>query len=158
MARQTCAWAGTTGGRPRRVPLRLLLLLPSLLRVPAALPRLQMTTNCIVEPRQSYADRIFTTGEVGWAGVRHIEGEMGRTKDYSALISKAQVGAALGLRRSGRARRGAAAGCAGQCMAAECMAGRPCLLLTMRPFAPVRHAGRSCPVSSTSRPRARPSL
>ncbi|EFN59446.1 hypothetical protein CHLNCDRAFT_29581 [Chlorella variabilis] len=49
-----------------------------------------MTTNCIVEPRQSYADRIFTTGEVGWAGVRHIEGEMGRTKDYSALISKAQ--------------------------------------------------------------------
>ncbi|KAL4431024.1 hypothetical protein ABPG75_006280 [Micractinium tetrahymenae] len=48
-----------------------------------------MTTNCISEPKKSYADRIFTTGEVGWAGVQHIEGEMGRTKDYSPLIQKA---------------------------------------------------------------------
>jgi len=31
-----------------------------------------MTTNCIQEPQQSYKDRIFTTGMVGWPGVRHI--------------------------------------------------------------------------------------
>ncbi|PSC68490.1 hydroxylamine reductase [Micractinium conductrix] len=48
-----------------------------------------MTTNCIVEPRKSYEDRIFTTGEVGWPGVGHIDGQMGKTKDYSALVSKA---------------------------------------------------------------------
>ena len=61
----------------------------------------QMTTNCISEPRKTYADRIFTTGEVGWAGVAHIEGEMGKTKDYSAVIQKAMV----------RAGRGVPAGC-----------------------------------------------
>lgn len=49
-----------------------------------------MTTNCIVEPRKSYADRIFTTGEVGWEGVRHIEGRAGQPKDYSQLIRRAQ--------------------------------------------------------------------
>lgn len=49
-----------------------------------------MTTNCIIEPRHSYSDRIFTTGEVGWSGVPHIEGEMGKTKDYSKVIEKAQ--------------------------------------------------------------------
>ena len=43
-------------------------------------------------------DRIFTTGEVGWAGVPHLEGRMGKTKDYSAVISKALV------RRQTRAR------------------------------------------------------
>jgi len=31
-----------------------------------------MTTNCIQEPRDSYRDRIFTTGVVGWPGIRHI--------------------------------------------------------------------------------------
>ena len=50
-----------------------------------------MTTNCITEPRSSYASRLFTTGEVGWEGVRHIPGTMGQTKDYSELIKKAQV-------------------------------------------------------------------
>lgn len=48
-----------------------------------------MTTNCIIEPRQSYKDRIFTTGEVGWSGVSHIDGKIGQTKDYSAVINKA---------------------------------------------------------------------
>ncbi|KAI7835279.1 hypothetical protein COHA_010819, partial [Chlorella ohadii] len=48
-----------------------------------------MTTNCIVEPRQAYKDRIFTTGEVGWSGVSHVEGKIGQTKDYSAVINKA---------------------------------------------------------------------
>jgi hydroxylamine reductase (hybrid-cluster protein) len=50
-----------------------------------------MTTNCITEPRSTYADRIFTTGEVGWSGVRHIEGQLGQAKDYSPLIQRAQV-------------------------------------------------------------------
>ncbi|KAL4431026.1 hypothetical protein ABPG75_006282 [Micractinium tetrahymenae] len=49
-----------------------------------------MTTNCITEPRSSYRDRIFTTGEVGWPGVAHISAPLGRTKDYSPLIQKAQ--------------------------------------------------------------------
>lgn len=31
-----------------------------------------MTSNCIIEPRPSYKDRIFTTGAVGWPGVRHL--------------------------------------------------------------------------------------
>lgn len=54
-----------------------------------------MTTNCIIEPRAAYSDRIFTTGEVGWPGVNHIgfgEGGIGAggAKDFSALIAKAQ--------------------------------------------------------------------
>ena len=51
-----------------------------------------MTTNCIVEPRASYQDRIFTTGEVGWPGVTHVAGAPGHRKDFSAAIAKAQVG------------------------------------------------------------------
>jgi hydroxylamine reductase len=31
-----------------------------------------MTSNCIIQPAKSYRDRIFTTGPVGWPGVRHI--------------------------------------------------------------------------------------
>jgi hypothetical protein len=57
----------------------------------------QMTTNCISEPRSSYADRMFTTGEVGWAGVTHIEGKPGQAKDFSSLIKMAQVGGRWGL-------------------------------------------------------------
>ncbi len=43
-----------------------------------------MTTNCIQKPRDSYKDRIFTTGLVGWPGVQHIS-----DSDYSAVIQKA---------------------------------------------------------------------
>ncbi|EFK08386.1 hydroxylamine reductase [delta proteobacterium NaphS2] len=43
-----------------------------------------MTTNCIQKPRDSYADNIFTTGLVGWPGVRHIA-----DKDFSPAIQKA---------------------------------------------------------------------
>ena len=32
-----------------------------------------MTSNCLIEPDRSYRQRIFTTGPVGWAGVRHID-------------------------------------------------------------------------------------
>jgi hydroxylamine reductase len=43
-----------------------------------------MTTNCIQKPRDSYRDRIFTTGLVGWPGVSHIA-----DKDFTAVIEKA---------------------------------------------------------------------
>ncbi len=42
------------------------------------------TTNCIQKPRDSYMDRVFTTGLVGWPGVNHIT-----DKDYTPLIDKA---------------------------------------------------------------------
>jgi hydroxylamine reductase len=42
------------------------------------------TTNCIQKPREDYADRIFTTGLVGWPGIKHIE-----DKDFSPVIEKA---------------------------------------------------------------------
>lgn len=49
-----------------------------------------MTTNCIVKPRDSYKDRIFTTGLVGFPGVAHIQDRAaGKQKDFSALIKKA---------------------------------------------------------------------
>ncbi len=43
-----------------------------------------MTTNCIQKPRDSYKDNIFTTGLVGWPGVRHISDH-----DFSPVIEKA---------------------------------------------------------------------
>ena len=48
-----------------------------------------MTTNCLMPPRPSYADRIYTTSVVGYPGLKHIpEDEHGR-KDFSALIDQA---------------------------------------------------------------------
>jgi len=55
-------------------------------RVPAAI---LMTTNCIQKPRDSYRDRIFTTGLVAWPDVRHIPGK-GEGKDFSPVIKKAR--------------------------------------------------------------------
>ncbi|MFO1477343.1 MAG: hydroxylamine reductase [Verrucomicrobiota bacterium] len=43
-----------------------------------------MTTNCIQEPQGSYAQRIFTTGHVGWPGVVHVSGH-----DFSQVIQAA---------------------------------------------------------------------
>jgi len=49
-----------------------------------------MTTNCIVKPKESYRDRIFTTGLVGWPGVPHIpERQDGGQKDFGPVIAKA---------------------------------------------------------------------
>ena len=31
-----------------------------------------MTTNCLMRPRETYKDRIFTTSVVGWDGVKYI--------------------------------------------------------------------------------------
>ncbi|EBU9957655.1 hydroxylamine reductase, partial [Salmonella enterica subsp. enterica serovar Tamberma] len=39
-----------------------------------------MTTNCIVPPKDSYKDRIYTTGSAGFPGCKHIPGEAGSTK------------------------------------------------------------------------------
>ena len=43
-----------------------------------------MTTNCIQKPRDSYNDKIFTTGLVGWPGVAHIA-----DKNFAPVIEKA---------------------------------------------------------------------
>jgi len=53
--------------------------------IPAAI---LMTTNCIQKPRNSYKDRIFTTGLVAWPGVEHVEAIDGK-KDFSKVINKA---------------------------------------------------------------------
>lgn len=49
-----------------------------------------MTTNCIVPPKDSYKDRMFTTGAAGYPGVKHIGGEIGEVKDFSEIISVAK--------------------------------------------------------------------
>lgn len=49
-----------------------------------------MTTNCIVPPKASYKDRLYTTGAAGFPGCRHIPGEIGEKKDFSALIEHAK--------------------------------------------------------------------
>lgn len=53
-----------------------------------------MTTNCIVPPKDSYKDRMFTTGAAGYAGCKHIEGEAGSKKDFSEIIELAKKCAA----------------------------------------------------------------
>ena len=49
-----------------------------------------MTTNCIVPPVDSYKDRLWTTGAAGYPGCKHIEGEYGEVKDFSAIIEQAK--------------------------------------------------------------------
>nr|WP_294666899.1 hydroxylamine reductase [uncultured Ruminococcus sp.] len=49
-----------------------------------------MTTNCIVPPKDSYKDRMFTTGAAGYPDVKHIDGEIGEVKDFSEIISVAK--------------------------------------------------------------------
>ena len=49
-----------------------------------------MTTNCIVPPKESYKDRLYTTGAAGFPGCRHIAGGIGEEKDFSALIEHAK--------------------------------------------------------------------
>jgi len=50
-----------------------------------------MTTNCIVPPKDSYKNRMFTTGAAGFAGCKHIEGEAGSVKDFSEIIELAKT-------------------------------------------------------------------
>lgn len=49
-----------------------------------------MTTNCIVPPKDSYKDRLYTTGAAGYPGCVHIPGGIGEEKDFSALIEQAK--------------------------------------------------------------------
>ena len=49
-----------------------------------------MTTNCIVPPKDSYKDRLYTTGAAGYPGCHHIPGEIGEKKDFSAIIAHAK--------------------------------------------------------------------
>ena len=48
-----------------------------------------MTTNCIVPPKDSYKDRLYTTGAAGYVGCTHIKGESEDNKDFSAIIEHA---------------------------------------------------------------------
>lgn len=47
------------------------------------------TTNCIMPPRASYADRVFTTAVVGYPGIRHIPDGKNGIKDFTPVIEKA---------------------------------------------------------------------
>ena len=49
-----------------------------------------MTTNCIVPPKDSYKDRIWTTGATGYPGCKHIDAPYGETKDFSPIIEQAK--------------------------------------------------------------------
>ena len=49
-----------------------------------------MTTNCIVPPKDSYKNRLFTTGSAGYPGCRHIDGATGEEKDFSEIIELAK--------------------------------------------------------------------
>ena len=51
---------------------------------------IMMTTNCIVPPKDSYKDRLYTTGAAGYPGCTHIPGEIGAQKDFSAIIEHAK--------------------------------------------------------------------
>ena len=48
-----------------------------------------MTTNCLMKPRESYKDRIFTTSVVGHDGIRYIEKGADGKKDFTPIIEKA---------------------------------------------------------------------
>ena len=49
-----------------------------------------LTTNCLVPPADSYKERVFTTGEVGFTGCHHVEADANGKKDFSALIEMAK--------------------------------------------------------------------
>ncbi|NRZ26756.1 hydroxylamine reductase [Clostridium beijerinckii] len=48
-----------------------------------------MTTNCLMRPKDSYIDRIFSTSVVGFDGIKHIEKDENGYKDFSEIINKA---------------------------------------------------------------------
>ncbi|MDU1004938.1 MAG: hydroxylamine reductase [Clostridium butyricum] len=48
-----------------------------------------MTTNCLMRPRETYKDRIFTTSVVGWDGVKYIQADKEGYKDFTPIIEKA---------------------------------------------------------------------
>ncbi|QLC50128.1 hydroxylamine reductase [Methanolobus zinderi] len=50
-----------------------------------------MTTNCLVPPKESYLNRIYTTSIVGFDGVTHINPDENGAKDFSAIIEQAKA-------------------------------------------------------------------
>jgi hydroxylamine reductase len=54
-----------------------------------------MTTNCLTEPHESYRDRLFTAGAVGWAGIPHIGSTMDDI-DFKSLVAAAQAAPGFG--------------------------------------------------------------
>lgn len=50
-----------------------------------------MTTNCLMRPRESYKDRIYTTNVVGWDGVKFIPHKENGEKDFSEIIAHAKA-------------------------------------------------------------------
>jgi len=50
-----------------------------------------ITTNCIVPPKDSYKDKMYTTGPAGYPGVKHIEKSPDGTKDFSKVIEHAKT-------------------------------------------------------------------
>jgi hydroxylamine reductase len=50
-----------------------------------------LTTNCLIPPKDSYKDRLYTTGVVGFEGIKHIADRSdGKAKDFSSLIEHAK--------------------------------------------------------------------
>lgn len=49
-----------------------------------------MTTNCLVPPKDSYKDRVYTTGAVGFEGCKHIKGSSESDKDFTEIIEHAK--------------------------------------------------------------------
>ena len=49
-----------------------------------------MTMNCIVPPKDSYKDRLYTTGAAGYPGCTYINGGIGGKKDFSVIIQHAK--------------------------------------------------------------------
>ena len=49
------------------------------------------TTNCLMPPRPSYQDRVYTTSVVGYAGLRHIAADANGRKDFTPLIEQARA-------------------------------------------------------------------
>ncbi|MDI6604726.1 MAG: hydroxylamine reductase [Thermoanaerobacteraceae bacterium] len=49
-----------------------------------------MTTNCLIPPKDSYKDRVYTTGVVGFEGVKHISAGADGKKDFSKIIEHAK--------------------------------------------------------------------
>ncbi|GAA0737317.1 hydroxylamine reductase [Clostridium oceanicum] len=48
------------------------------------------TTNCLVPPKNSYKDKVYTTGVVGFEGCKHIEEKEDGTKDFTQIIEHAK--------------------------------------------------------------------
>lgn len=49
-----------------------------------------MTTNCITPPKDSYKDRVFTTGVAAYPGMKHIAADENGHKDFSEIIELAK--------------------------------------------------------------------